>query len=583
MESKNIYVGNRYVPKVMGVWDPLISYEGLSIVLWEGNSFTSKKEVPVGTVLSNETYWDSTGNYNAQIELYRRDVKTVNDDLIVLSANHNEFKIATENELVSVNGLTTINKNEIEKQTNTLKILTSEVDNAKGSESTLALKLSKDQTKIALDLTGKIDKLGSGQVTYSNLSQDVRVALTGGAVAIVDDDSIITSNITKNAVTVDKVSSSVMGTSDNVLDLTTLMNGQYYGGFYSQSINVPVELKTVDVWNGSRNPIKVKKGDVVRFNKAIFGEYYIGVDDDLVIRQYGDVKDVVSEASVIVAEGVTGFYASIRDEYLSSTMITINTPMLSEYTPHKIPIKKKLDWLEVDFGNFTDEAKNELTGVGYFAGKTGNFLGDSITNGQYLPNKDLSFPSVMKNKLGLGMVNNYGINGSSISSFGSDSMVNRYSEMSNDADIIFFMGGRNDFGSSTDLFGDINTPATNKNTFYGALKNIAEGLKTKYPNKLIVFCTPPHGSSETIPETKPNPTTGKVYLDYVKAIREVANYYSLPVCDFWNNSGLQPLLTSDNENYFKQLDGTKDGVHPNELGHEKLALTACGFIKTLIY
>lgn len=583
MESKNIYIGSRYVPKIMGVWDSSITYEGLSIVMWEGNSFTSTKEVPIGTPLTNENYWASTGNYNAQIELYRRDVKTFKDELTILNTSHNNLKIETEKDLLDIEEKTTINKDKISSQTTDINRLSTEIDNAKGSEISLASKLSKDQLKVINDLSTKIDKLGSGQVTYSNLSQDVRVALTGGAVAIVDDDSIITSNITKNAVTVDKVSSSVMGTSDNVLDLTTLMDGQYYGGFYSQSINVPVELKTVDVWNGSRNPIKVKKGDVVRFNKAIFGEYYIGVDDELVIRQYGATKDSVSEASVIVAEGVTGFYASVRDEHLSSTMITINTPMLSEYTPHKIPMKKKLDWLEVDFGNFTDEVKNELTGVGYFAGKTANFLGDSITNGQYLPNKDLSFPSVMKNKLGLETVNNYGINGSSISSYGSNPMVNRYSEMTDDADLIFFMGGRNDFGSSTDSFGDINTPATSKNTFYGALKNIAEGLKTKYPNKLIVFCTPPHGSSESIPETKPNPTTGKVYLDYVKAIREVANYYSLPVCDFWNNSGIQPLLASDNENYFKHLDGTKDGVHPNTTGHEKLALTACGFIKTLIY
>lgn len=79
--KKNIYVGNRYVPKIMGLWDSSKSYEGLSIVLWEGNSFTSKKTVPENILLSNEDYWVSTGNYNAQIEMYRQEVKKNATDL----------------------------------------------------------------------------------------------------------------------------------------------------------------------------------------------------------------------------------------------------------------------------------------------------------------------------------------------------------------------------------------------------------------------------------------------------------------------------------------------------------------------
>ena len=77
--EKNIYIGNRYVPKIMGLWDSEKPYEGLSIVLWKGNSFTSKKQTPAGIDIENEEYWASTGNYNAQIENYRRDVKNFND------------------------------------------------------------------------------------------------------------------------------------------------------------------------------------------------------------------------------------------------------------------------------------------------------------------------------------------------------------------------------------------------------------------------------------------------------------------------------------------------------------------------
>lgn len=75
MEKKNVYIGQRYVPKIDGVWDIKNDYEGLTVVLWEGNSYTSKKHVPAGIDILNEEYWVSTGNYNAQVENYRKEVK----------------------------------------------------------------------------------------------------------------------------------------------------------------------------------------------------------------------------------------------------------------------------------------------------------------------------------------------------------------------------------------------------------------------------------------------------------------------------------------------------------------------------
>ena len=66
------YVGARYVPKVMGEWNKALQYEALSIVTYEGNSFTSKVPVPANVDISNKTYWVNTGNYNAQVEAYRQ-------------------------------------------------------------------------------------------------------------------------------------------------------------------------------------------------------------------------------------------------------------------------------------------------------------------------------------------------------------------------------------------------------------------------------------------------------------------------------------------------------------------------------
>lgn len=72
----NIYIGNRYVPVFANPveWDNLREYEPLTIVTYQGTAYTSKKRVPVGTDLSNTEFWVVTGNYNAQVEQYRRDV-----------------------------------------------------------------------------------------------------------------------------------------------------------------------------------------------------------------------------------------------------------------------------------------------------------------------------------------------------------------------------------------------------------------------------------------------------------------------------------------------------------------------------
>ena len=82
LSGKNVYVGHRYVPKIFGEWDNSKLYEPLSIVQYQGNSFTSRQYVPVGVELTNEEFWVSTGNYNAQVEQYRQDVRNLDNEVI---------------------------------------------------------------------------------------------------------------------------------------------------------------------------------------------------------------------------------------------------------------------------------------------------------------------------------------------------------------------------------------------------------------------------------------------------------------------------------------------------------------------
>lgn len=75
------YVGARYVPKIMGEWNKALRYEALSVVTHLGNSFTSKVPVPANIDITNSDYWVNTGNYNSQVEAYRKETAQVKNDL----------------------------------------------------------------------------------------------------------------------------------------------------------------------------------------------------------------------------------------------------------------------------------------------------------------------------------------------------------------------------------------------------------------------------------------------------------------------------------------------------------------------
>jgi hypothetical protein len=89
------YIGARYVPVFAdpAEWSSTKQYEPLTIVLYQGNSFTSKQFVPIGIDINDTNYWVETGNYNAQVEQYRQSVLRLAEELGTLT---NEFSDYSE-------------------------------------------------------------------------------------------------------------------------------------------------------------------------------------------------------------------------------------------------------------------------------------------------------------------------------------------------------------------------------------------------------------------------------------------------------------------------------------------------------
>ena len=113
-------------------------------------------------------------------------------------------------------------------------------------------------------------------------------------------------------------------------------------------------------------------------------------------------------------------------------------------------------------------------------------------------------------------------------------------------------------------------------TFYGALHVLFTSLINKYPEAKIVMATPLHRCNEDNLRGDGNKKedVGTLYR-YVAIIREVAEYYSIPVLDLFACSGLQPCVPIIQQKYLP------DGLHPNDAGHEILAEKIAGFLMSL--
>ena len=62
----------------MGNWDKNKEYENLSVVLASnGDSYTSKKNVPKGIELSNTEYWAISSRFNAQLEVQKQRIDNI--------------------------------------------------------------------------------------------------------------------------------------------------------------------------------------------------------------------------------------------------------------------------------------------------------------------------------------------------------------------------------------------------------------------------------------------------------------------------------------------------------------------------
>ncbi len=199
------------------------------------------------------------------------------------------------------------------------------------------------------------------------------------------------------------------------------------------------------------------------------------------------------------------------------------------------------------------------TGKAYWKGRTVAYLGDSITElGQY--------QIFLRQLLELRRGYTFAVSGTQLTGY-DRAFTQRAKEIDVDTDLIFVLGGTNDFHTGAQLGTVLDAPS--ETTFCGALRSVCETLLNDHPDALIVFATPTRRTTPPGTGTPDLNSAGLSLKDYRDAIIAVCAGYGIPVLDLYKNS----MITEETAGQYLM-----DGLHPNRDGFEQMAREIAAYL-----
>ena len=202
-------------------------------------------------------------------------------------------------------------------------------------------------------------------------------------------------------------------------------------------------------------------------------------------------------------------------------------------------------------------------------------LGDSITTAANLSEEEqakYAYPVILQEILGCKEVINMGVGGSAVSRAGAYAMVERWSDVPIDTDILIVFGGSNDclFENKWD-FGFIEyDKRMNKETFCGDLDEMLGGMKYSLRDhneenyvKFIYVNPPSTILNDGVYAMDPGNMMHQ--SSFAEAINVIAPTYGFEVIDLYNNN----ILNSHDLDVNQQF--VPDGIHMSPEGYRILA------------
>ena len=202
-------------------------------------------------------------------------------------------------------------------------------------------------------------------------------------------------------------------------------------------------------------------------------------------------------------------------------------------------------------------------------------LGDSITTAANLDEEEqakYAYPVILQEILGCKEIVNLGKGGSSVSRAGAYAMVERFSDIPKDTDILIVFGGSNDcLFENKWQFGHIEYDLRmNKETFCGDLDEMASAIEWVYRDHnednymKFIYVNPPStilndGVYAMNPENMVHQKT------FAEAINTIVPAYGFEVIDLYNNNILNSHDVDVNHHF------VPDGIHMSPEGYRILA------------
>lgn len=209
-------------------------------------------------------------------------------------------------------------------------------------------------------------------------------------------------------------------------------------------------------------------------------------------------------------------------------------------------------------------------------GKKYAALGDSLTNGTGAK----PYCQVAAEYFGMNLIN-YGITSSTLAEYdeaggGYEPMSVRYANMDADAEVVTIMGGTNDIYSKIGTMADRQEDGIY--TLYSGAHKLFKGIMEKYPNAKVGVILPPQFAKCLPTDTEGNGPDINLEKHQARlaAIKEVAEYYSLPVLDLFHHGGINGYGAVQRELFYQA-----DKLHLTTAGQARLAEKVIAWMKTL--
>jgi len=390
----------------------------------------------------------------------------------------------------------------------------------------------------------------------------------------IDTFQINAANVSELEVRVDTAESNITTNTDDIaslqesLEVTETSDFLEYTGAFADAGNGTISINN----KTNVNNVKISKILLNTTSTTVAGAnsfYLYTVDGSQVVtKDYGEINITASPSSLLEVEVDVLLDAGDRVAIAFNTGLGVRYNGASSTGFEYSPAPSQRDFIVgetittnqsfatiIGYGwegvELTGETKDVAAvsdviqlGINNLYQKDIGINGDSMAYGHTIPND--GWGKLLSDKHDMAYTND-AINGSWLTNGAGSSnpLIDRYSAMSDDHDIVIIWVGTNDAHAGVSL--GVNT-STDNAEFYGALNNLCDGLLTKYPTKKLLFITPMNRAAIE-------------NITYVDAMIEICQKFNIEVFDAYRESG----ISFDNTAQYNALT-LQDTYHLNAAG-----------------